>query len=203
MFFHRLFWRESHPNSLYNFHLGVPFRSPVTIWAASSCIDSMRSDCSFAQLSHIMLPYSNILYFTLLFSLFVFVSAAGQYYILIDWVWGNSKFGAPETLTIDRGEAEVNSQGRGDNKLVIPEYTVYEYFIIPKNIRLIFEWSPQNDKDQKNHASFASILHYKSEYCLMDIVMLFPQSFIRIWFFWESRLQHKCTWWKFWNFLKF
>jgi hypothetical protein len=43
---------------------------------------------------------------------------------------------------------EVNSQGRGDNKLVIPEYTVYKYFIIPKNIRLIVEWSPQNDKDQ-------------------------------------------------------
>jgi hypothetical protein len=38
--------------------------------------------------------------------------------------------------------------------------------------------------------------------------MLFPQSFIRVWFFWESRLQHKCTWWlqvlwKFWNFMKF
>jgi hypothetical protein len=34
-------------------------------------------------------------------------------------------------VTIDRGEAEVNSQGRGDNKLDIPEYTVYKYFIIP------------------------------------------------------------------------
>ena len=53
-----------------------------------------------------------------------------------------------ETLTIERGEAEVNSQGRGDNKLAIPEYTVYKYFIIPKNIRLIVERSPQNDKDQ-------------------------------------------------------
>jgi hypothetical protein len=42
----------------------------------------------------------------------------------------------PETLTIDRGEAEVNSQGRGDKKLAIPEYTVYKYFIIQKNIRL-------------------------------------------------------------------
>ena len=64
------------------------------------------------------------------------------YYILIDWVWGNSKFVVPETLTI--------SQGRGDNKLAIPEYTVYKYFIITKNIRLIpvVEWSPQNDKDQ-------------------------------------------------------
>ena len=51
----------------------------------------------------------------------------------------NSKFIVPETLTMDRGEAEVNSQGRGDNKLDIPEYTVYKYFIIPKNIRLIVE----------------------------------------------------------------
>jgi hypothetical protein len=35
--------------------------------------------------------------------------------------------------------------------LCIPKYTVYKYFIIPKNIRLIrliVEWSPQNDKDQ-------------------------------------------------------
>jgi hypothetical protein len=48
----------------------------------------------------------------------------GPYYILIDWVWGNSKFIVPETLTIDRGEAKVNSQGRGDKKLAIPEYTV-------------------------------------------------------------------------------
>ena len=49
-------------------------------------------------------------------------------------------------------------------------------------------------------------MQYKSEYCLMDIFMLFPQSCIGVWFFWESRLQHKCTWWlqvlwKFW-FLK-
>jgi hypothetical protein len=69
------------------------------------------------------------------------------YYILIDWVWGNSKFIVPEKLTIDRGEAEVNSKGRGDKKLAIPEYTVYKYFIISKNIRLIVEWSPQNDKE--------------------------------------------------------
>ena len=25
--------------------------------------------------------------------------------------------------------------------------------------------------------------------------MLFPQSFTRVWFFWESRLQHKFLWW--------
>jgi hypothetical protein len=97
--------------------------------------------------------------------------------ILIDYVFGNSKFVVPSTLTIDLGFASVNSQCLRDNKLAIPSY----------------------------YASFASILHYKSEYCLMDIVMLFPQSFIRVWFFWESRLQHKCTWWlqvlwKFWNY---
>ena len=51
-------------------------------------------------------------------------------------------------LTIDRGEAEVNSQGRGDKKLDIAEYTVNVYCIIPKNIRLIVEWSPLNVKDQ-------------------------------------------------------
>ena len=52
---------------------------------------------------------------------------------------GIAKFIVPETLTIDRGEAEVNSKGRGDKKLAIPEYTVYKYFIIPKNVRLIVE----------------------------------------------------------------
>jgi hypothetical protein len=71
-----------------------------------------------------------ILHFTFLFSLFVFVSAAGHYYILTDWVWGNSKFVVPETLTIDRGEAEVNRQCLGDNKLAIPSYPVNEYIIV-------------------------------------------------------------------------
>ena len=92
------------------------------------------------------------------------VVGRGKLFLLIDWLWGNSKSVVPEILTID---------------------TVYKYFIIPKNIRLIVEWSPQNDKDQSNHASLASILHYESDYCLMNIVMLFPQSFIRVWFFWE------------------
>jgi hypothetical protein len=49
------------------------------------------------------------------------------------------KFVVPERLTIDRGEAEVNCQGRGDKTLDIAEYTVYKYCIIPKNIRLIVE----------------------------------------------------------------
>jgi hypothetical protein len=42
---------------------------------------------------------------------------------------------------------------------------------------------------------FQNLKHHKSEYCLMDIFMLFPQSFTRVWFFWESRLQHKYIWW--------
>jgi hypothetical protein len=69
--------------------------------------------------------------------------------ILIDCVFGNSKFVVPSTLTIDLGFASVNSQCLGDNK---------------------------------------------------DIFMLFPQSCIRVWFFWE----HKFAWWlqvlwKFWR----
>jgi hypothetical protein len=35
----------------------------------------------------------------------------------------------------------------GATNLLFPN-TVYKYFIMPKNIRLIVEWSPQNDKDQ-------------------------------------------------------
>ena len=35
----------------------------------------------------------------------------------------------------------------GTTNLLFPN-TVYKYFIMPKNIRLIVEWSPQNDKDQ-------------------------------------------------------
>ena len=99
---------------------------------------------------------------------------------------------------------------KGTTDLAIPEYTVYKYCIIPKNTRLIVEWSPQNDKDQYNHLFLV--------FCIinLDILMLFTQSFIRVWFFSESKLQHKYSWWlqvlwkfwiileflKFWNFLK-
>ena len=86
-----------------------------------------------------------------------------------------------ETLTIERGEA---------TNLLFPNTQSISIILYRKTV----EWSPQNDKDQYNHASFASILHYNSVYCLMDIFMLFPQSFVRVWFFWESRLQHKFTW---------
>ena len=48
--------------------------------------------------------------------------------ILIDCVFGNRKFVVPSTLTIDLGFASVNNQCLGDNKLAIPEYTVYKYF---------------------------------------------------------------------------
>jgi hypothetical protein len=120
--------------------------------------------------------------------------------ILIDCVFGNSKFVVPSTLTIDLGSASVNSQCLGDSKLAIPSYPVNKYILFPHFLCDIIIL-----RNQYNHASFASILHIKFEYCLMDIFMLFLQSFIRVWFFWESRLQHKFTWWlqvlwKFWIF---
>ena len=49
--------------------------------------------------------------------------------ILIDCVFGNSKFDVPSTMTIDLGFALVNSQCLGDNKLAIPSYPVNKYII--------------------------------------------------------------------------
>ena len=49
--------------------------------------------------------------------------------ILIDCVFGNSKFVVPSTLTIDLGFASVNSQSLGDNKLSIPSYPVNKYIL--------------------------------------------------------------------------
>ena len=49
--------------------------------------------------------------------------------ILIDCVFGNSKFVVPSTLTIHLGFASVNSQCLGDNKLAIPSYPVNKYII--------------------------------------------------------------------------
>jgi hypothetical protein len=50
--------------------------------------------------------------------------------ILIDCVFGNSKFVVPLTLTIDLGFASVNSQSLVDNKLAIPSYLVNKYIIL-------------------------------------------------------------------------
>jgi hypothetical protein len=50
--------------------------------------------------------------------------------ILIDCVFGNSKFVVLSTLTIDLGFASVNSQCLGDNKLAIPSYPVNKYIIL-------------------------------------------------------------------------
>ena len=47
--------------------------------------------------------------------------------ILIDCVFGNSKFLVPSTLTINLGFASVNSQCLRDNKLAIPSYPVNKY----------------------------------------------------------------------------
>jgi hypothetical protein len=49
--------------------------------------------------------------------------------ILIDCVFGNSKFVVPSTLTIDLGFASVNSQCLRDNKLAIPSYSVNKYIL--------------------------------------------------------------------------
>ena len=49
--------------------------------------------------------------------------------ILIDCVFGNSKFVVPSTLTIDLGFASVNSQCLRDNKLAIPSYPVKKYIL--------------------------------------------------------------------------
>ena len=49
--------------------------------------------------------------------------------ILIDCVFGNSKFVVPSTLTIDLGFASFNSQSLGDNKLAIPSYPVNKYIL--------------------------------------------------------------------------
>jgi hypothetical protein len=54
------------------------------------------------------------------------------------------------------------------------------------------------------------ITHLLPVFCIMNLnivswtLLCYFQSFIRVWFFWESRLQHKCTWWlqvlwKFWT----
>jgi hypothetical protein len=50
--------------------------------------------------------------------------------ILIDCVFGNSKFFVPSTLTIDLGFASVNSQSLGDNTLAIPSYPVNKYILL-------------------------------------------------------------------------
>jgi hypothetical protein len=51
------------------------------------------------------------------------------------------------------------------------------------------------------------LLFFSFSSCLTieRVVMLFPQSFIRVWFLSESRLQHKCTWWLqvLWKFLTY
>jgi hypothetical protein len=50
--------------------------------------------------------------------------------ILIDCVFGNSKFLVPSTPTINLGFASVNSQCLGDNKLPIPSYPVNKYILL-------------------------------------------------------------------------
>ena len=60
--------------------------------------------------------------------------------ILIDCVFGNSKFVVPSTLTIDLGFAAVNSQCLRDNKLAIPSYSVNKYILVLKYNILIYHY---------------------------------------------------------------
>ena len=66
--------------------------------------------------------------------------------ILIDCVFGNSKFVIPSTLTIDRGFASVNSQCLGDNKLAILSYPVNKYILFqyPGRKYIINNWGLMN-----------------------------------------------------------
>ena len=59
--------------------------------------------------------------------------------ILIDCVFGNSKFVVPSTLTIDLGFASVNSQCLGDNKLAIPSYPVNKYILLYLTLYIIYK----------------------------------------------------------------
>jgi hypothetical protein len=71
-----------------------------------------------------------LLVFIILRCSFNYESNVFRYHkILIDCVFGNSKFVVPSTLTIDLGFASVNSQRLRDNKLAIPSYPVNKYII--------------------------------------------------------------------------
>jgi hypothetical protein len=75
----------------------------------------------------------NLLVFIILRWSFNYESNVVRYNkILIDCVFGNSKFVVPSTLTIDLGFASVNSQRLGDNKPAIPSYPVNKYIIFHK-----------------------------------------------------------------------
>jgi hypothetical protein len=111
-------------------------------WLLTSA--SPRSIVRVSGTTHLLFPHTqsiSIYYYTSVYEHHWKVFYIKIAIFLLFWVWGNSKFVVPETLPIDRGEADVNSQGRGNNKLAIPEYTVYKYCIILKNIRLIVKWS--------------------------------------------------------------
>jgi hypothetical protein len=56
--------------------------------------------------------------------------------ILLDYVFGNSKFVVPSILTIDLGFASVNRQCLRDNKLAIPSYPVNMYILLLYYIRI-------------------------------------------------------------------
>ena len=92
--------------------------------------------------------------------------------ILIDCVFGNSKFVVPSTLTIDLGFALVNSQSLGDNKLAIPSYPVNKYILSMYICICVFEllslkcWSYfEYVPFQEIHIVYLTISSSPSQFC--------------------------------------
>ena len=79
--------------------------------------------------------------------------------ILIDCVFGNSKFVVHSTQTIDLGFASVNSQCLRDNKLAIPSYPVNKYILLYVGV---------HSASNRIHCTSLIKLHYMS---IRDVVI--------------------------------
>ena len=75
--------------------------------------------------------------------------------ILIDCVFGNSKFVVPSTLTIDLGFASVNSQCLGDNLLFPHTQSISIYYVTFTFIVHFISIKPV----LRDHLSYATIFH--------------------------------------------
>jgi hypothetical protein len=93
--------------------------------------------------------------------------------ILIDCVFGNSKFVVPSTLTIDLGFASVNSQCLRDNKLAIPSYPVNKYIISWRSVLLVDEtgvpWENHLPVVGHRHTLFRYYRHLNKKIMMLEI----------------------------------
>jgi hypothetical protein len=87
---------------------------------------STNSECYFTNSECYFTNSECYFYFNYEFNVFRYNK------ILIDCVFGNSKFVVPSTLTINLGFASVNSQCLGDNKLAIPSSPVLQLTSLKK-----------------------------------------------------------------------